>query len=91
MAVVTVIKLVNARLEVRGDDIPPQPFSSLASSCSRIQMFNGINQLNSEVFIKNIYTDFSFIQQLVIEYLSCAYRCIICYVILYVCMYIYET
>lgn len=40
-------------------------------------MFNGMNQLDSEVFIKNIDTDFSFIQQLVIEYLSCAYRCII--------------
>lgn len=49
-------------------------------------MFNGMNQLDSEVFIKNIYTDFSFIQQLVIEYLSCAYRCII-----YAYMHIYET
>jgi len=34
MAVVTVIKVVNARLEVRGNDIPP-PFSSLASSCDQ--------------------------------------------------------
>ena len=35
MAVVTVIKVVNARLEVRGNDIHPPPFSSLASSCDQ--------------------------------------------------------